>query len=242
MPTTSCATSAGRASVRWPASAAPTATRTGRGAANPDQLKRYIENGSFFSAHIPLEAQFFKHANQRLPGLSRCAWASSTSRSRSPSSSTRRSLQKFRLSAEGLREPAAPEDAPAAHPGELRPAAVLVPAARGGGGRRQRVPASRDHPAARGDVPFLGLDERLAEADPHQQRALRAGCRSATVLGLADGDWVWVISHHGRIKVEVARIEAVNARHHLDLERHRQAGRRLGAATATCPRREKASC
>ena len=38
--------------------------RTGRGSANPDQLKRYIENGSFFSAHIPLEAQFFKHAIQ----------------------------------------------------------------------------------------------------------------------------------------------------------------------------------
>ena len=38
--------------------------RVGRGAANPDQLKRYIENGSFFSAHIPLEAQFFKHANR----------------------------------------------------------------------------------------------------------------------------------------------------------------------------------
>jgi len=29
-------------------------------------------------------------------------------------------------------------------------------------------------------------------------------------LGLADGDWVWVISHHGRIKVEIARSEAVN--------------------------------
>jgi anaerobic selenocysteine-containing dehydrogenase len=30
-------------------------------------------------------------------------------------------------------------------------------------------------------------------------------------LGLADGDWVHVVSHHGRIKVEVARSEAVNA-------------------------------
>ena len=30
-------------------------------------------------------------------------------------------------------------------------------------------------------------------------------------LDLKDGDWAWVISHHGRIKVEVARMEAVNA-------------------------------
>jgi anaerobic selenocysteine-containing dehydrogenase len=29
-------------------------------------------------------------------------------------------------------------------------------------------------------------------------------------LGLADGDWAWVISAHGRIKVEVARSDAVN--------------------------------
>ena len=27
---------------------------------------------------------------------------------------------------------------------------------------------------------------------------------------MKDGDWVWVISHHGRIKVEIARTEAVN--------------------------------
>jgi len=28
--------------------------------------------------------------------------------------------------------------------------------------------------------------------------------------GLGDGDWVWLISDHGRIKVEIARNEAVN--------------------------------
>nr|MBA3446009.1 molybdopterin-dependent oxidoreductase [Pseudaminobacter sp.] len=42
----------------------PSGDKIGRGAVNPDQLKRYIANGSFFSAHIPLEAQFFKHANK----------------------------------------------------------------------------------------------------------------------------------------------------------------------------------
>ncbi len=28
--------------------------------------------------------------------------------------------------------------------------------------------------------------------------------------GLRDGDWVWLISQHGRIKVEIARMDAVN--------------------------------
>ena len=78
--------------------------RTGRGAINPDQLKRYIENGSFFSAHIPMEAQFFKHANKAYQDFAvRMGFFDQ------PRPVTfqlyQESLQKFRLSAEGLREP-----------------------------------------------------------------------------------------------------------------------------------------
>ncbi len=35
----------------------------GRGAPNPDQLNRYIENGSFWMAHVPAEAAYFKPWN-----------------------------------------------------------------------------------------------------------------------------------------------------------------------------------
>ena len=35
----------------------------GRGAPNPDQIDRYIENGGFWIDHIPAEAQFFKPWN-----------------------------------------------------------------------------------------------------------------------------------------------------------------------------------
>ena len=28
--------------------------------------------------------------------------------------------------------------------------------------------------------------------------------------GLTDGDWIWLVSHHGRIRVEIARSDAVN--------------------------------
>ena len=45
----------------------------------------------------------------------------------------------------------------------------------------------------------------------HTRNALYVPGPICDELGLADGDWVWVISHHGRIKVEVARTEAVNA-------------------------------
>ena len=95
---------AARASARSPAFAAPAGDRTGRGAVNPDQLKRYIENGSFFSAHIPLEAQFFKHANKAYQDFAvRMGFFDQ------PQPVTfqlyQESLQKFRLSAEGKREP-----------------------------------------------------------------------------------------------------------------------------------------
>src|SRR5690606_16484697 len=39
-------------------------TQAGRGAPNPDQLKRYIDNGGFFVAHVPEGAQFFKPWNR----------------------------------------------------------------------------------------------------------------------------------------------------------------------------------
>ncbi|MFN3844960.1 MAG: molybdopterin oxidoreductase family protein [Paracoccaceae bacterium] len=35
----------------------------GRGAANPDQMQRYIDNGGFYQAHVPEDAAFFKPWN-----------------------------------------------------------------------------------------------------------------------------------------------------------------------------------
>ena len=37
---------------------------TGKGAPNPDQLARYVENGCFFSEELPASARFMKHANK----------------------------------------------------------------------------------------------------------------------------------------------------------------------------------
>ena len=41
----------------------PQGDQTGRGAPNPDQLDRYIENGGFFLHHLPEEASFYKPWN-----------------------------------------------------------------------------------------------------------------------------------------------------------------------------------
>ena len=63
-PTTWSITNAGPGSDRWPAGAARTAARTGRGEPNPDQLQRYIEHGCFWQGELAPEARFYKHANR----------------------------------------------------------------------------------------------------------------------------------------------------------------------------------
>ena len=183
--------------------------RAGRGAANADQLNRYIENGSFFSAHIPMEAQFFKHANQAYQDFAVRMGFFDT-----PQPVIfqlyQESLQKFRLAAEGLREPVAPET------------------------HRQRILDTFDplpdwyRPLGeamvdRAEYPLHAITQRPA-AMYHSWGSMNAWLRQIHTrnplyvpgplcdeLDLKDGDWAWVISHHGRIKVEVARMEAVNA-------------------------------
>jgi len=183
--------------------------RAGRGAINRNQLDRYIENGSFFSAHVPLEAQFFKHANKAYQDFAvRMGFFDE------PKPVTfqlyQETLQKFRLSAEGLREPVAPET------------------------HRERILATFDPlpmwyrpfeeaAVSREDYPYHAITQRPA-AMYHSWGSMNAWLRQIHTrnplyvpgpicdeIGLVDGDWVWVISHHGRIKVEIARMEAVNS-------------------------------
>jgi anaerobic selenocysteine-containing dehydrogenase len=187
----------------------PNGERVGRGAANPDQLKRYIENGSFFSAHIPLEAQFYKHANKGYQDFAVRMGFFDT-----PQPVTfqlyQESLQKFRLSAEGLREPFAPET------------------------HRRRILDTFDplpfwyrpfeeEIVDRRTYPYHAITQRPA-AMYHSWGSMNAWLRQIHTknllyvpgpicdeFGLVDGDWVFLTSHHGRIKVEVARMEAVNS-------------------------------
>ncbi len=183
--------------------------RAGRGASNPEQLERYIENGSFFSAHIPLEAQFYKHANQAYQDFAVRMGFFDT-----PQPVTfqlyQETLQKFVLSAEGVREPFAPET------------------------HRERILETFDplpvwyrpfeEAAVSGEeYPYHAITQRPA-AMYHSWGSMNAWLRQIHTKnplyvpgaicdqhGLSTGDWVWVISHHGRIKVEIARMEAVNS-------------------------------
>jgi anaerobic selenocysteine-containing dehydrogenase len=187
----------------------PNGDRVGRGAANPDQLQRYIENGSFFSAHIPLEAQFFKHANKAYQDFAVRMGFFDT-----PQPVTfqlyQESLQKFRLSAEGLREPFAPET----HRRRILDAFDPLPF---------WYRPFEEEAVDRETYPYHAITQRPA-AMYHSWGSMNAWLRQIHTknplyvpgpicdeLGLADGDWVFLTSHHGRIRVEIARMEAVNS-------------------------------
>ncbi|MCC0044549.1 MAG: molybdopterin-dependent oxidoreductase [Brucellaceae bacterium] len=182
--------------------------RSGRGATNAEQLERYIENGSFFSVHIPPEAQFFKHANRAYQDF-----AVSMGFFDTPQPVTfqlySEPLQKFRLSAEGLREPVAPEQ----HRERIRSAFTPLPE-----WYRPLEEAAVDREA----YPYHAITQRPMAMyhswgsmnawlrQIHTRNRLQVPGAICDAHDLKTGDWAWVISHHGRIKVEVERTEAVN--------------------------------
>ncbi len=187
----------------------PNGDKAGRGAINPDQLERYIQNGSFFSAHIPLEAQFFKHANKAYQDFAVRMGFFDT-----PQPVTfqlySETLQKFRLSAEGLREPFAPET----HRQRIHDAFDPLP---------DWYRPFEEAAIERESFPYHAITQRPA-AMYHSWGSMNAWLRQIHTRNplyvpgpicdehdLKDGDWVHLISSHGRIKVEIARMDAVNS-------------------------------
>ena len=210
----------------------------GRGAPNPDQLQRYVEHGCFWQDELAPGQRYFKHANRdyldyavRMGFIDRAAPVTFQLYSEV--------LQKFRLAAQGASRAAAAARAPGAHRDLLRSPAVLVSAARPR--RRAPVPDARGHPAADGDVPFLGLAERLAAADPFQQPPL-----SRPRARRRDGPARWRLGlDHQPARPDQGADPADGRRqsgHLLDLERDRQARRRLAPSAAGARRRPRASC
>lgn len=183
-------------------------SRAGRGAANPDQLERYIENGSFFSAEIPEEARFFKHANAAYQDFAVRMGFFDT-----PQPVTfqlySEELQKFRLSAEGLREPVTPE----VHRPRILAAFTPLPS---------WYRPLEEAAVERSEFPLHAITQRPM-AMYHSWGSMNAWLRQIHTAnrmfvpgtlcdehGLNDGDWAWIVSHHGRIKVQVARTETSN--------------------------------
>ncbi len=180
----------------------------GRGEPNPGQIEAYIENGGFWSAHIPEEASYFKPWNAKYQswavdlGLFDAACPYVFSLYLEP-------MRKFQQAAEGVREPQPPEHL------------------------RERILQFMT-PLPHWYAPFEGalIDEEAFPLHALTQRPMHMyhswGSQNAWLRQITnvnklyvpkniwdehefeDGDWAILSSAHGQIKMPVALMEALN--------------------------------
>ena len=180
----------------------------GRGEPNPGQLDAYIENGAFWHTEIPAEARYFKQANAAYQDF---AVEMGFYDAPQPYLFQIYSevLQKFRLAAEGH----GPQQPPAHLKDRIKRCFTPLPS----------WYAPFEGTAVDADAfPLHALTQRpmamyhswgsqnawLRQIHGHNPMFISAALAAAH--DLAEGDWIWVTSHHGRIRVPVAVMEGVN--------------------------------
>jgi anaerobic selenocysteine-containing dehydrogenase len=180
--------------------------KVGRGEPNPRQLESYVANGCFLERRLPPEQRYFKHANRAY--LENAA-AMGLIDEPAPVALQLYSeaLQKFRLAARGHGSTRPPES------------------------HRKRILTYFDplpfwyEPFEAGDedgFPLHAVTQRPM-AMYHSWGSQNAWLRqlqdsnrlyihreTAAGLGIADDDWVWVTSRHGRIKAQARLMDGVN--------------------------------
>ncbi len=188
----------------------PDGSGKGRGAPNPDQLQRYIENGGFWIDHIAPEAQFFKPWNAAYQD-----WAVKRGLYDAPQpyrfNLWVEPLRRFQLAAEGHGPHQPPEHLRARIRDTLDPLPIWYP-------------PFEETLVAEAEYPLHALTQRPMAMyhswgsqnawlrQIHGVNPLYVSGRIWAEHGFAEGDWAWLTSAHGRIRVPVVRMEALNDR------------------------------
>jgi len=180
----------------------------GRGDVNPTQLDAYIENGSFWHADIPEEARYFKMANKAYQDF---AVAMGFYDSPQPYAFQIYSevLQKFRLAAAGHGDAQPPEHLRDRIGRCFTPLPTWYAPFEGEAIDEDAFPlhALTQRPMA--------MYHSWGSQNPwlrqiHGHNPMFVSHSLAEQHGLEDGDWIWVTSHHGKIRVPVAVMAGVN--------------------------------
>jgi anaerobic selenocysteine-containing dehydrogenase len=185
------------------------------GAPNPDQIARYVEHGSYWHRDVPLAGRYYKMANRDY-----LEWAKSLGFVASTAPITMQfyaeSLQRFRLAAQG-HGAMQPPDADRAR---VQRFFDPLPFWYASLDKRDDEAANVSHDDS---FPLSAITQRpmfMYHAWGSQNRWLRQiAARNALYVhpdtardhGIADGDWVWLYSPRGRIRVE-ARTHRATAR------------------------------
>jgi anaerobic selenocysteine-containing dehydrogenase len=203
-PTTSSITSARPASARWPAGAVRTAPPSARARSIRTSFERYIDNGGFWHHELADDQRYYKIANRSYLEFARhMGFIGKADRS---SSSSIRAAAEVPAGGARARAPCSrPNAMRARFAGDLRSAADLVSAVRGGDGRHAET------------YPLHALTQRpmhmyhswgSQNAWLRQitgQNKLYVSTIKAAEMGLVDDDWVWIVtSHNGGSRADQA--------------------------------------
>ena len=183
-------------------------TEFGTGAPNPDQLKKYVENGAFHAHHLAPEHAYFKHANR---GYLDWGITKGIRMSAEPTIFQLYSepLQKFRLAAMGHGDRQPPERARERINRYFDPLPFWYEPLEG-----MMVDT--------GAYPLNAITQRPMHMY-HSWGSQNAWLRQITAanrlyihtsvgasIGAKDDDWVWLSSHLGRVKCQVRLMDGVN--------------------------------
>ena len=180
----------------------------GRGSPNPAQLDAYIENGGFWHTEIPDAAKYYKMANMAYQDF---AVEMGFFDSPQPYDFQIYSevLQKFRLAAEGHGDVQPPEHLRARVKQCFTPLPSWYPPFEGSAIDEDEFPihALTQRPMAMYHS-WGSQNPWLRQIHGHNPMFLSQTL--ASKIGVGEGDWIWVTSHHGKIRVPVAIMEGVN--------------------------------
>ena len=180
----------------------------GKGAPNTDQLQKYIDNGCYWEYELSEDQQYFRFANQAyLETATKMGWMGS------PEPIVlnvyNEMLQKFHLAADGHGDNIPPEHARERIKNYFNPVATWYPV-------QEHVDNNSN------DYPLSALTQRPAHMyhswgsqnawlrQLTAQNYLYINPKTAAEQGIADLDWVWVKSPHGKVKVQAKYMDGLN--------------------------------
>jgi anaerobic selenocysteine-containing dehydrogenase len=177
----------------------------GRGAPNPDQLQRYIDNGAFYQAHVPEGADFYKPWNKAYQD-----WAVKIGLYDAPQpylfSIYSEPMRKFQLAAEGHGDRQPPEAARARLKQAMDPLPLWY-APFGDDAVDFPVHALTQRPMA---MYHSWGSQNAWLRQIHGYNPLYVPTKIWNANGFKDGDWARVTSPNGEIVVPVAHMAALN--------------------------------
>ncbi|WP_299646822.1 molybdopterin oxidoreductase family protein [uncultured Jannaschia sp.] len=184
-------------------------TETGRGAPNPAQLDRYIENGGFCLAHVPDEGQFMKPWNKAYQD-----WAVEIGLFDKPSpyifTLWCEPLRRFQLAAEGVGDLQPPDHLRDRMRATMDPLPIWWDPSDGqDGGGEYDVHALTQRPMA---MYHSWGTQNAWLRQIHGRNPMYLPTEIWEAEGFADGDWARIVSPHGAITVPVAHMPALNHR------------------------------